>query len=448
VKTIYKKFLMFFALSTIVIGKAFSQEISPKLIGQNFWLADGDEGRVGYLHKLWDKVEASGVKIVRIGGNGYQNNFPDRHKLNAMVDSVFRIGAVPLIQIPSTYTELQTKELVEYYTHLNAKKIEYWCIGNEPMLHNRHTIEQVHEYVLKIATAFKEVAPIARLYIFDEASFKPVEYSRLAGGDLDLAGKKVNGAWLIDGLTFHNYPNGPDYKRDDVIFYGSDKMRKQIVEMKDVLNKANSKFNRKGNEALTWGLTEFNVTYVNPNREISGFGNPSFLAGQFMAEVFGMGMENEAEFMNPWCISEVDVVKTDFGYIGFPVEFYPRSTYWHMQLISKYFKGSYVATSEKEAYLKTFAAKNEDGLVIMLMNQSDKNDMFISLSGKGNSPKKSKKHKTTVFIDSDGTKISELIDLPSQTTQVYVFTTNGELISKIEYSVNDNLKNEVPRVLK
>ena len=33
---------------------------------------------------------------------------------------------------------------------------------------------------------------------------------------------------------------------------------------------------RTGKEELVWGLTETNVTYANPNREISGYGNPKF----------------------------------------------------------------------------------------------------------------------------------------------------------------------------
>jgi len=62
-------------------GIAGAQDISPWLIGQNHWLAHGDEGRTGYLHLLWPRVAESGVRLVRIGGNGYERSFPDRQRL-------------------------------------------------------------------------------------------------------------------------------------------------------------------------------------------------------------------------------------------------------------------------------------------------------------------------------------------------------------------------------
>ena len=68
--------------------------------------------------------------------------------------------------------------------------------------------------------------------------------------------------------------------------------------------------------ALLWGLTEVNVTYINPDREISGIGNTSFLGGQFIAEIYGIGLEFGAFTVDPWCISETDRVSTDFGFLG------------------------------------------------------------------------------------------------------------------------------------
>jgi len=62
-----------------------------------------------------------------------------------------------------------------------------------------------------------------------------------------------------------------------------------------------------------WGLTEVNVTYANPNREVSGTGNPSFLGGQFIAEAYGIGMKFGAFTVWSWCISETDHVSTDLG---------------------------------------------------------------------------------------------------------------------------------------
>lgn len=46
------------------------------------------------------------------------------------------------------------------------------------------------------------------------------------------------------------------------------------------MKSADKKHERTGNARLIWGLTEVNVTYANPNREVSGIGNPSFLGGK------------------------------------------------------------------------------------------------------------------------------------------------------------------------
>lgn len=105
------------ALTITVLGLTAvlkAQEISPYLFGQNHWIAEGDEGnRVGYLHLLWPKVQASGITMVRIGGNGYNRHLPERPRLTAMIDSIRRIGAEPILQVPRNFTAIQAMELVE-----------------------------------------------------------------------------------------------------------------------------------------------------------------------------------------------------------------------------------------------------------------------------------------------------------------------------------------------
>jgi len=435
----YLVYLKPFLIIVFIVSGLNAQEISPYLIGQNYWLENGDEGRVGYVHKLWDKVEASGVKTIRIGGNGYQNNFPARTRLNNMIDSIKAIGAEPVLQVSSRFTDLQAKELVEYYSRDNSRKVSFWSIGNEPLLHKRHTIEEVHEFVVRIARAMKSVNSKIKIFVFDEASLEKEAYDAFVGGDLDIIGLKENGAWLIDGMNFHNYPMGPDFDREDVIFYGPDKILKQIEHLQDLMTKANSKHNRVGKDALLWGLTEFNVTYVNPNREISGYGNPSFVGGQFMAEIFGYGMKYNAFMMNPWCISEVDVVRTDFGYIGMPVEFYPRSTYYHMQLISKHMKKNYIESDVNQEYVKTIVTEDETGFMVLIMNQHQTEDFDFSLSGAN----KESTSELEIKLNTD-TNLSYEGLISNEATKLLVFDSNGNLKKEIDYSVEHNLRNLPP----
>ena len=418
-----------------------AQEISPFLFGQNHWLANGDEGRVGYLNQLWPKVKASGVKMIRIGGNGYERNFPDRERLNRMIDSIQGIGAEPILQVSRFFTALQAKELVEYYTKGDGRKVTYWSIGNEPLLHDEETLEIVHEFILRLATAMKEVSPEIKIFVFDEAGLRMPEYGELCGGSMDITGLKVNGQWLIDGFSFHNYPNGIEFNRDDVVFKGPQSILNDIKQLNELIEKANEKHRRIGEEGLMWGLTEFNVTWSNPDRETSGYGNPSFLGGQFIAEIFGYGMQYGAHMMNMWCINETDAVSTDFGYLGFPREFYPRSSYYHMQMMSENMQGLFVPSGNNKEYVKTIASSDSEKITLIIMNQhnSENYNFEVNLNGK------TAKSKADLIILVNG-KITKTYtgSIPNQSTLLLVFDKSGNLIKKMEYNLALNIKNLPP----
>lgn len=418
-----------------------AQEISPYLFGQNHWIAKGDEGgRVGYLHLLWPKVQESGVKSVRIGGNGYEHNFPSRERLIAMVDSIQDIGAEPILQVPRKFTAAQARELVEYFTEPGKRKVQYWSIGNEPLLRRKITVDEVHTYIMRIAPAMKMVDPTIKIFVFDECELRQSAYRNLCGGRLDLTGLKQSGSWLIDGFSFHKYPNGRDFNRDNVVFSGPETIRRQAKILLGMIGEANRKHARTSDSALMWAFTEFNVTYANPNREISGYGNPSFLGGQFIAEIFGICMEYGAFSANPWCINETDAVNTDFGYIGMPREFYPRSSYYHIQTMAQNMHGQFMFTANNQRYVKTIASKSNDDFCVMIMNQSQNNDFDFDLVL--NKDGKSRKL-LSVYVDAGlDKKISGRIS--NQTTMLFVFSKTGHVKKQYTYGLTHNLKHLPP----
>ncbi len=434
-------------LITIVIislnFRSNEQEISPFLFGQNHWIATGDEGgRTGYMDLLWPKVKESGVKSIRIGGNGYNHNLPERKRLTAMIDSIHKIGAEPILQVPQNFTAIQAMELVEYFNKVVNKKIQFWAIGNEPLLHKEFTIDQIHDYILRIAPAMKKVDPTIKIFVFDECELREAPYRDLCGGRLDIAGLKENGAWLIDGFNFHRYPNGKEFGRDDVVFTGPVNILKQSILLQQIMGESDKKYNRTGDAKLMWGLTEVNVTYANPDREVSGFGNTSFLGGQFMAEIFGIGMQYGAFSVNPWCISETDAVSTDFGYLGPPREFYPRSSYYHTQMMAQFMKGNFMNTTDNQKYVKTIGSINKDQIVVLVMNQAQNMDMGFDLVLNKNG-----KSKKPLVINADASldlRISGTIE--KQTSVMFVFDAKGSLIRQITYGLNQNLKNKAPEI--
>jgi hypothetical protein len=440
-KNMLKSIVVLFSI--IYAGPLLAQTISPYLYGQNHWMADGDEGRVGHLDELWTKVKDSGVTIVRIGGAGYESHFPPRDKLNTMIDNIQSTGAEVLLQVPRHFTALQAQELVEYYTKTDKRRVKFWSVGNEPLLHDEQTLPEVHTYLLRILNAMREVSADIKIFVFDEAALRIPAYTALIGGDMDITGLKKNGRWLIDGVTFHNYPNGKQFTRDDVIFAGPQKILGEIKTLKALMAQANAKHNRKGDEALLWGLTEVNVTWQNPDREISGYGNPSFLGGQFIAEIFGFGMEHGAYMVNPWCINETDRIITDFGYIGMPSEFYPRSSYYHMQMMSTHMKGAFVLNQDNQNYVKTIATTDKNTVALMVMNQhpAQNFDFDVSLNGKNADSEKP----LLIAVSAD---ISAHFsgNIPAQTTQILVFNKKGKLQKTVTYDLAHNLKEKPPTV--
>jgi hypothetical protein len=432
-------FALFLNLSLVLNA----QEISPYLFGQNHWMAQSDEGkRVGYLQLLWPKVKESGITSVRIGGGGYNRHLPERQRLNAIIDSIRMIGAEPILQVPDNFTAIQAMELVEYYTKIAKNKVYYWSIGNEPLLGGKITIDQIYEYIMRIAPAMKKVDPTIKIFVFDECELREAPYRDLCGGRLDITGLKENGSWLIDGFNFHRYPNGKEFNRDDVVFTGPENILGQVKALIQMMELADQKHNRTGDAKLMWALTEVNVTYANPDREISGYGNPSFVGGQFMAEIYGIGIQYGAFSVNPWCISETDAVNTDFGYLGMPREYYPRSSYYHTQMMVQNMKGKNLNTSDNQKYVKTFGSKNEDQICVLVMNQ-DQNKNFdydIMLNKDGKSSK-------VLKINADASlnkRISGTI--ANQTTMMFVFDLKGALLKQITYNLTQNLKNQPPKV--
>ena len=412
------------------------------LFGQNHWLAQGDENRTGYLHLLWPKVKESGVQLIRIGGNHYEVEPPSWARWTAMVDSVQAIGVEPLLQVPRQFTAEQATRLVKHFNRPGRRPIRYWSIGNEPMLHDKTSLEEVHAYHLRIATALRAADPTIKIFAFDEAYLREDAYAALCGGALDLTGKDAAGRWLIDGFNYRSYPNGESFGRADVTVTGVEKIRAQTKALVALIERANQKHGRVGEARLRWGLTELNVTYANPDRNVEGYGNPSFLGGQFIAEIFGIGMEYGAWTVAPWSLNETDAVKTDFGYLGLPPDFPPRSSYYHEQMLARSFTGSYMVTKSNQPLVKVIGAKTKAGFAVMVLNQETEREFGFDavLNAQGSSTK-------DLVIQADAAlKTVTAGTIAPQTTQVLEYNRSGKLISKTTYGVIDNLRNLPPKV--
>ena len=139
---------------------------------------------------------------------------------------------------------------------LNASpktRVRFWSIGNEPLLREPDIIEKVHAYLMRIAPAMRKADPTIRIFVFDECEMRAAAFEALCGGRLDVTGKNPDGTWIVDGFTFHRYPHGKEFTRDDVIVNGPADIRKQARELVAMMQRADQKHGRTGDARLSGG---------------------------------------------------------------------------------------------------------------------------------------------------------------------------------------------------
>lgn len=433
-------------LLMLLTGTINAQEISPYLFGQNMWLTNGAEGRPGYIDQLWPKVESSGVKLIRIGGNGYNRNMPDLETLTHWVTSIKSIGAEPMMQVSKYKSAAASAELVAYFNKNEKTKIKFWSIGNEPYQMDHIPLDSIAIYIKEHASAMKAVDPSIKIIVPDLAAYYNEAYEELLLNDKNsVAGRDKNGNWYIDGINFHNYPNAKDYTRSDVIFYSVSKMRGMILNLVDDLKAANLKYERNGDDALIWGITEFNITYNNPDDlSVAGIAVPSFINGQFWVDVFCMSMEYNAFTVTPWCIQESDRSSSYFGYIGGPPEFIPHSTFYHLKMMADNMKGHYIKMQSSNPYVKVFGSQTDEDTTILIMNQEEHKSFTMDLETI-NKPNTNSKYLT--ITASKDLKAIQKITIKPNSTLLFKFDKKGKKINELLYDLNMAINNKPPMVI-
>ncbi len=425
------------ALFAAMVSASFAQTISPLLVGQNVWMNPND--------KIWQLVTDCGVQSIRIGGAGYDNGMPSNATLMDWVTRIKKMGAEPIMQVSRYGNAQQAANLVTYFNKTSNVHITYWSIGNEPDLNASPGAANVAAYIKSFATAMKAVDPTIKIYVADCAWLDAPYYNSLFGGDQDVCGKDNNGNYYVDGASFHTYPFGSSYSRDQVVNTAAAGIRSSAVTLKALLSNANTKNNRTGANALGWGLTEFNITYANPSpNNPDGYGVHSYLNGQFFAEVFGIGMAYGANFMNTWSMFESNGSRnsTDLSFLD-GTNMTPRSSYYHMQLIAKNFSGTYAAGTSNLANVRAYGCKDTGKICVMILNME--NSAQRAYTVQLNTTAISGSAESKINIDAGCAK-SYSGTIANQSTQVLVFTADGQISKKYSYSLTMYSANQAPSV--
>jgi hypothetical protein len=327
----YQTNTLLIILSVLAINlAALAQPISPTLVGNNAWQDMNAD--------VWKKAHECGLQIMRIGGEGYDNNLP-----GATTDWVNRIindmGAAPIVQIPQNASPDAAAQIVRQYP-----KVVYYNIGNEPdlALFGAVSVDVVANYVRSKASAMKKANPNIKIYVADCSWYNINMYPKLfsgTGDNLDVSGKNANGNYYVDGLSWHKYPyNAAGALHGQVNTRFVDSMRTSIIRCKNQIELANQKNGRTGIAALGWGIGEFNA--------VDGNDCWTFENGQMHAAVCGLTMKYEGAYACSWSMWENGGSRGETGFSFFEPGLVPRSSFRHMELVAKNFSGYFLDATD------------------------------------------------------------------------------------------------------
>jgi hypothetical protein len=211
--------------------------------GINAWMPYqiGAHKYYGKLETKWADVQASGVQIMRYGGNGV-DHYADPSWVDpadaakstmtqylVLVDAMRNQGIEPVLQVPvygSAYSSSQAADIVRYVNVTNGRAVKYWVIGNEPDLSGGGygsgytTAAQVAAYFKPFASAMKAVDSTIKIIGPETAWYHDTIINGLTscdGGADDITGADSNGNYYVDILSFHIYPFDGTQTRSQVI---------------------------------------------------------------------------------------------------------------------------------------------------------------------------------------------------------------------------------------
>ncbi|HEY4105894.1 MAG TPA: hypothetical protein VGM44_18465 [Polyangiaceae bacterium] len=417
--------------------------LDPHLIGINYWGESDTEA-------LWPTVQASGVKLIRFGGAGADKEQPTNQRFADVATAIRKIGAEPYLQVSRFFDATRAKQLVDFVNNQQALHVVYWSINNEPDIDANEDLMSVSDtanLIMTLGSAMKEADPTIQIFA-PETAYYHVEYlGPMLGGANDITGKDANGNYYIDGVSFHAYPFGANYTRDQAVGAAAG-IGGSVTQLLAAMNSANQKNGRTGSHALKWGLTEFNMTYNNPgDNSVGSFGVNSFLNGQFFAEVFGVGMANSAVTMDPWSIHESngDEGLTDLGYLDGPVNSAkPRSSYYHLQFLAQNFTGRFAPAKSTQPLLRAVAAGDGTRVSVLLLNESTDQNYEFGVRLDNGQLMQAK----AVTVDIDAALAAEYSStIPAQSSMLLLFDNTGKVTKRMDYAIADAQAHTAPRMV-
>ncbi|PKQ26018.1 MAG: hypothetical protein CVT64_05955 [Actinobacteria bacterium HGW-Actinobacteria-4] len=403
-------------------------DISSTLVGNNVWHIPSEAA--------WQVTGEAGLQFLRVGGIAYDNALAPNSLLDMWVQEAFDMGAEPQLQVSRFGTPEEAAKLVAHFNVDTDRPVVYWGIGNEPFCRvvTPESAAQVAEYWKPIAAAMKEVDPTIKIFGPNECDFYEDYYGELFSGDgsaSDISGK-VPGEdyYYTDGVAWHLYVGYPpeEIGIDALTTTGFQEYRSRIERTRALVDQANAANDRTGADALEWGIGEFNGR--------GGARVCSFENGQMIASVYGAIMEFGGSYGALWSIQESggQCHGSDHGFLSLTLE--PRPSYWHMQMVSHYFSGTYQAVASSTETVRAFGSVDRgDGRVTAMVMNIDTSSTLTCSIGLAEGAEASGTCGLAMPVGLDTTTD---FDIGPSTTMVLVFDLDGALVSTVTYSADDN----------
>jgi hypothetical protein len=413
------------------------------------------------------------------------------------LEPIIQVGYDPLANCPST-SPLNGISLSNQATiagnlvaYLNTvvypgTPIKYWVIANEPDISTNCSwpgkgygwnttadTTNIANYIKAYSTAMKTADPSISIIGPELASFGNDKFysvnkimnalvnnpSRPASIMGTISSGAASGKYYVDIISYHHYPYVTT--RGDIIAQPTNTAngfkhdltttaanRKGVIDMITGNNTGRSVSN------LKVAVTEFNLEYNSAVEEsanyasiIAGTDNRSFIAGQWLADVFSHAMNTASsgtswiQFMNLWSTKEGNCWGGK-GYItGCGSSNNKRSTYHHMSLVSKLTGTFTMGSNINNGNVKVFGSKNCNGFFVMVLNQNQGSSSSIGIN-LGTATPVSGTIKANVNMGAGTTYIYD--NIGAEETILYELDACGAMMKKYVYNVAANTASAAP----
>lgn len=417
-----------FILLTLILGDDLkAQVVGPYFMGQNAWMPSFKYS--GKFEVVAPKLTAAGIKMIRIGGTNY-NKIPSGNdgltyaQYDILINSVKGTGAQPIVQISHFLSYQAAKDLVYYLNVTKNYGIKYFCIGNEPDLEGVSSAS-VKTYITTLAPAIRDITSSAIIMGPECAWMNGGSYGDmlddLLGGSQNVAGKDSKGRYYLDVITYHSYDR-----------YSITEMEDRMIALQTVLTNVNT---TRTDKPLGWALTEFNTTSDNSQTGVpADFKVWSMYAGQFYAQVYGLGMKYGAVTVNAWATHEQSGARTgtDLGLFDADPTYTGRSNYYHTMMLGKFIKYNYMPTSSTNGNVKvvsTYSTTTSGYQVLLMNNTATQYSTTVRLSNTAVTT-----NSTVVVKLLNGTLAKEFVTyVEAYGTRLLVFDQYGNLVENWRY---------------